>query len=105
MRHLRYWTATALLCVTGFAQADLSERQSKLLHNVCLHCHVRADTGAPLIGNTEEWRERLSNGETVMLRNVVQGLRGMPPLGSCSACDEADLRALTRAISKWKGGK
>jgi cytochrome c5 len=105
MRHLHYWTAALLLCVPAFAQAELTERQGKLLHNVCLHCHVRSDTGAPLIGHPEQWRERLSKGEAALLRNVVQGLRGMPPLGSCSACDEADLRALTRVLSSWKGGE
>ena len=33
------------------------------------------------------------------LVNTVLGLRGMPPLGYCSACTEQDLRELIKAVS------
>ena len=34
-----------------------------------------------------------------MLKNVVQGIRGMPPYGYCSACSEEDLSELMRTIA------
>ena len=34
-----------------------------------------------------------------MLQNVVYGIRGMPPLGYCSACTEEDFRVLIRLMA------
>ena len=76
-----------------------SEKQLTLFANNCVQCHARPGVGAPLVGNPAEWKERVARGEAAMLRNVVEGIRGMPPLGYCSACNEADLRVLTRFMA------
>jgi cytochrome c5 len=81
------------------SHAEPTERQLKLLQNNCLQCHVREHLGAPVMGRLEDWSTRNRKGEEALLRNVVQGLRGMPPLGYCAACDEADLRVLVRLVA------
>jgi cytochrome c5 len=87
---------TALASANG---AGLTDRQISLLTNNCVQCHARPNIGVPLMGNPPDWRERIKQGEDKLLVNVVHGLRGMPPLGYCSACDEADLRALIRVMA------
>jgi cytochrome c5 len=79
--------------------ADLTERQAQLLANNCVQCHARADIGAPIMGNAADWEERSRKGEDKLLANVIVGLRGMPPLGYCSACGEQDFRALIRFMA------
>ena len=81
------------------ADAAPTARQSTLMLNNCMQCHARPDTGAPFIGVKEDWTEAVARGEDAMLVNVVQGIRGMPPLGYCSACSEEDLRVLIRTLS------
>ncbi len=81
------------------ADAAPDARQSALLLNNCMQCHARTETGAPFIGVAEDWQEAVARGEDAMLINVVQGIRGMPPLGYCSACSEEDLRVLIRTMS------
>jgi cytochrome c5 len=71
----------------------------QLLTAKCVQCHAVPHTGSPLMGRAGDWRAVLAQGEDVTLVNVVQGLRGMPPLGYCSACSEDDLRALIRFIA------
>lgn len=80
-----------------WAQPDA--RQSSLFVNNCAQCHTRTHTGAPFVGVAEDWKEAVARGEDAMLTNVVQGIRGMPPLGYCSACSEEDLRVLTRMMA------
>ena len=80
--------------------ANLTERQAQLLANNCVQCHARAQIGAPIMGNAADWKERSRQGEEKMLMNVVAGLRGMPPLGYCSACNEQDFRAMIRFMAK-----
>jgi cytochrome c5 len=93
----------ALLTVAAFvtapARADLDERQGKLLSYNCVQCHARPETGAPVMGNPADWTVRNEQGMDRLLANTVLGLRGMPPLGYCSACSEQDLRELIKVVS------
>ncbi len=45
------------------------------------------------------WQASVARGEDAMLQNVVYGIRGMPPLGYCSACTEEDFRVLIRLMT------
>ena len=74
-------------------------RQIKLLTNNCLQCHANEESTAPLIGIVEDWQAVIAQGEETTMKNVVLGIRGMPPLGYCSACSEQDLRELTRLVA------
>lgn len=87
----------------AFASASLAQaltaRQITLMVNNCVQCHTKPILGAPLIGDQKAWTTVLKKGEDTVLRNVVQGFGSMPPLGYCSTCDEADFRALIKAMS------
>jgi cytochrome c5 len=74
-------------------------RQIKLLTNSCLQCHANVESTAPLMGIAEDWQAVIAQGEETTMKNVVLGIRGMPPLGYCSACSEQDLRELTRLVA------
>lgn len=78
------------------AQPDA--RQMSLFMNNCLQCHSKPETGAPIMGVSEDWQAIANKGEEAILVNVVQGIKGMPPLGYCSACSEEDLRVMLRFI-------
>ena len=60
----------------------------------CALCHVDGVADAPVVGDTEEWRRRLEQGEDVVMRNVLEGYNSMPPLGYCMACEVSDFRAM-----------
>jgi cytochrome c5 len=90
---------TVLALLPGLATAELTERQMNLLANNCLQCHARPGIGVPMMGDAAAWKDRLKQGESKLLANVVLGLRGMPPLGYCSACSEQDLRDLSRMLA------
>ncbi len=105
MNNLTLLAATLFLVLPGAARAELSERQIRLLSVNCLQCHAREAIGVPIMGNPEDWKKRNGQGEDTLLRNAIQGVRGMPPLGYCGACTEEDLRALVRRVSGLDGGK
>lgn len=105
MRLLKSLLSTVLLAMACSGQAQLSERQSRLLVVNCIQCHARGNAGFPILGNPEDWKTRNRQGEDRLLRSVIEGLRGMPPLGYCAACSEADLRALTRLVAGLEGGQ
>lgn len=90
----------ALWCGAAAVGAEPApERVGALFAANCAQCHVRPETTAPLAGAAPQWAERVKKGEAVLMRNVVEGLGMMPPLGYCSACTEEDLRALNRMLA------
>jgi cytochrome c5 len=85
------------------AAAQLAPAQARAYQSICATCHARAGTGAPLVGDESAWRARRARGGEALLAHAVNGYRGMPPLGSCGACSEADLRALVAYVSGAAG--
>ena len=60
----------------------------------CALCHVDGNAGAPRMGYADEWLPRLAQGRETLLKNTVEGLNNMPPLGYCMACERDDFLAL-----------
>lgn len=60
----------------------------------CKQCHANPAAGAPLTGDTLAWEPRLEQGMDTLLDHSINGFQGMPPLGLCMQCTEADFRAL-----------
>jgi len=88
------WVVALLLSLISTASAQPNERQMQLFANNCLQCHAAPHIDAPQLGNSEDWQDIIDQGEELILKHVVEGIAGMPPLGYCSACDEQDLRQL-----------
>jgi cytochrome c5 len=60
----------------------------------CKQCHANPAAGAPLTGDSLAWVPRLEKGMDTLLDHSINGFQGMPPLGLCMQCTEADFRAL-----------
>ena len=58
-----------------------------------------------MIGNTNDWVDVVAKGEDKIVNNVIQGIRGMPPLGYCSACSKDDFRVLIRFMTNTNSAK
>lgn len=84
---------------------ELTPEQLSFFTQKCMQCHVNPATGAPVVGLSASWQDVLSQGMEQTLSNVVMGKGGMPPLGSCSACSEADFRALIEFMSGMTDAK
>ena len=72
---------------------------ARLYAQTCKACHTNPATGAPQAGDREAWRPRTAQGMNVLLDHAVNGYKGMPPMGSCMDCDEAQFEALIKFMS------
>ncbi|HTO70170.1 MAG TPA: c-type cytochrome [Myxococcota bacterium] len=81
-------------------EPQLDARLARANLTICATCHARGGTGAPLVGDEQAWRRRRAQGFEVLVAHTVNGWRGMPPLGTCGACSEADLRALVAYVAR-----
>ncbi len=78
----------------AFAGFEIDENIMGKWSRSCALCHVNGEAGAPVIGDSADWRTRLDQGEETVMRNVLNGYKSMPPLGYCMACELDDFRAL-----------
>lgn len=77
--------------VTGVASAG---RSAESIYNVsCVACHDYGVAGAPKMGDVAAWANRLQQGIETVYANAINGIRGMPAMGTCMDCTEDDIRS------------
>ncbi|MEE1888968.1 c-type cytochrome [Pseudomonas carassii] len=70
-----------------------------LYANTCQTCHANPASGAPLAGDAAAWAPRLAQGVDRLLDHSINGYQGMPPMGLCMQCSEAQFLALIGYMS------
>lgn len=80
--------------VANAEQVVLDARGQDIYDTNCKVCHGLAGTGAPLSGQTSDWKERNGKGMDAMLTSVFDGYQAMPAMGGCFDCNEQDFRQL-----------
>lgn len=60
----------------------------------CFSCHAAGIAGAPITGDAAAWAPRVARGREALLRTTIAGIPpGMPAMGLCFDCSEAELNA------------
>jgi cytochrome c5 len=65
----------------------------KIYQTSCQACHAAGIAGAPKLGDKAAWAPRIAKGNDALLSSVKNGLKAMPPKGTCMSCSEDELRA------------
>ncbi len=66
----------------------------KIYNRNCFSCHAAGLADAPKTGDAEAWAPRLAKGPEILLKSVKEGMPpGMPPMGLCSQCSDAEFMA------------
>jgi cytochrome c5 len=65
----------------------------KIYQKSCQACHATGAAGAPKLGDKDAWAPRITKGNDALLSSVTNGLKAMPPKGTCMSCSEDELRA------------
>ena len=82
------------------AVIELSPELSQTFVQTCALCHTRANTGAPLAGDTQTWKKILAKGIGPSLEHTLHGYGGMPPGGQCFDCTLEELVQLIAFMSQ-----
>ena len=66
----------------------------RIYNRHCVACHRTGVGGAPKLGDDATWELRLGQGIETVYYNTINGIRGMPPMGTCRSCSEDDIRSV-----------
>ncbi len=79
---------------TAAAPVAAAARSGKEIYeSTCFACHGTGAAGAPKFGDAAAWAPRIAQGMDTLLNNAINGLRAMPPRGTCGNCSDDDLKA------------
>lgn len=79
--------------LVGAATTAFAERTGEEVYaSNCTACHDTGAAGAPKVGDAASWGDRLDKGKETLYENAINGIRAMPPMGTCSDCSEAEIR-------------
>lgn len=67
----------------------------------CGSCHGGGWQSAPVAYDEREWKERIDKGFAAMLANAKKGLNGMPPMGTCMDCSDAELSEAIKEMLRF----
>ncbi len=79
-------TATAAV-----ASGPLSGEQ--VYNQFCFACHSSGVSGAPILGDADQWAPRVAKGMEVLMNSTINGINAMPAKGTCATCSDEELQA------------
>lgn len=72
-----------------------------IVEHFCATCHAEKPVialGAPRMGASNEWANRLTAGCDVLLKHVMDGYGAMPARGGCFECSDEQLKMAVSAM-------
>ena len=82
----------SMLALAGTVNGE-EDAGKQIYDTKCMACHATGVAGAPKFGDKEAWAPRIATGMDAMLANATNGIRAMPPMGTCMDCSEDQLKA------------
>lgn len=82
-----------------------NEATVTLYNRSCISCHASGAAGAPRSGDTAAWAARIEQGREVLLTRTRSGWGGMPPMGMCQQCSDAQFIDLIEYMAQSKISK
>ena len=70
----------------------------------CTACHTTGLLGAPKKGDNVAWatKEKEAGGFSQMLSNAINGIKSMPPKGTCMNCSDEEISGAIEFMSGLK---
>ncbi|RVT46752.1 cytochrome c5 family protein [Rheinheimera sediminis] len=64
----------------------------QVYQGACFACHGTGALDAPKKGDAA-WKPRIAQGADLLLKHAIEGIRAMPPRGTCMDCSDEEISA------------
>ncbi len=71
----------------------------------CTACHGSGAAGAPKFGDKDAWTARIGTGYETLVKNAINGIRGMPAKGGNTDLDDIEVARAVAYLANAAGAK
>ncbi|WP_084591473.1 c-type cytochrome [Gilvimarinus agarilyticus] len=76
------------------AAASEGPRSGQQVYDTACHtCHAAGVAGAPKLGDSAAWADRIAKGMDTLHEHALKGFNGMPAMGLCATCSDDEVMA------------
>ena len=80
-------------CAAPVAAVAAGPRSGDAVYTAaCVACHDAGVAGAPKTGVAADWTARIAQGADTLVLHAINGIRGMPPRGTCMNCSDEEIK-------------
>lgn len=84
--------APAVVAEAAPAAPAAARSGQEVYKSACFACHDTGAAGAPKFGDKAAWAPRISQGIDTLVSHAINGIRAMPPRGTCGNCSDDELK-------------
>lgn len=88
---------SSALCAMLAAGPGVAADGKAVYDQACMACHAQGVAGAPKLGDTEAWADRIAQGEETLYDHSINGFQGdagvMPPKGGFANLSDEEVKA------------
>jgi cytochrome c5 len=104
-------TAAARLLAAALAggagpAALADDRSGKEVYDaVCAACHASGVLNAPKLGDAKAWKPLIAEGQRMLTRTAIKGIRQMPPRGGDPRLSDREVARAVAYMANASGGR
>lgn len=77
----------------------------EVFNAVCTACHTSGALNAPKLNNKGDWARRIGQGYDVLVKNAINGIRGMPARGGAADLSDLEIQRAVAYLANSGGAK
>jgi cytochrome c5 len=89
-------------CAAAVVEVAAGPRTGKQLYDTkCMACHASGVAGAPKLGDSVVWGDRVNaKGLDGLFNSAWNGINAMPPKGTCNDCTEDEIKSAIKYMTE-----
>ena len=80
-------------CAKDDGQSELIAKGEIIFKSTCKVCHAQGINGAPIVGNSKMWGERIKQGIPTLVEHATNGFNLMPAKGGNTELTSEEISA------------
>ena len=106
IRSLLYVVLTGLFPFTAGADTDKTPKSgAEVYEHYCAACHATGQLNAPKLGDRKAWRPLIAEGQRMLERTAIRGIRKMPPKGGHPHLSDLEVKRAVAYMANAAGGR
>lgn len=95
-----------LLPFTAGADTDQTPKSgAEVYEHYCAACHATGQLNAPKLGDRKAWRPLIAEGQRMLERTAIRGIRKMPPKGGHPELSDLEVKRAVAFMANSAGGR